>query len=323
MQTLTVERTIAAPIEKVFEWFADTDNYSSASAVLHNRLTEPAADTPYGVGAVRQITWFFGTYTERITAYDAPYKLGWVIESGFPAIRHQGAEFIFSEVPGGTRVVLKTTAEAAIPLGADFVTRNVGFRVLAAGYRNVLRTAEIAITSPRKAKQLTRQGWIAKPRNYVFDEVLKFIRNTHHLILKASGGKWGNKQFGMAAIELHVIGRKSGARRTAVLWVPLMESDRVILVASKEGDDRDPEWYRNLVAEPKVELTIDGVTSPWTARTANAAEKAVLWPQIVKSYHGFAVYQTRTDRDIPVVICEPRAVTEPAVVTPLERKSSV
>ncbi|MGY2061237.1 nitroreductase/quinone reductase family protein, partial [Nocardia gipuzkoensis] len=78
------------------------------------------------------------------------------------------------------------------------------------------------------------------------------------------------------------------------------------------GDDRDPEWYRNLVATPEVELTIDGVTSPWIARTANAEEKADLWPKIVKAYHGFAVYQTRTDRDIPVVICEPRVETKAA-----------
>ncbi|MBF6543542.1 nitroreductase/quinone reductase family protein [Nocardia brasiliensis] len=306
MQKLTVERVIAAPIETVFNWFADTENYSASQAVLQNKLIEPAADVPYGVGAVRKVTWFFGRYTERITTYDAPRKIGWVIESGFPAIRHQGAELNFSEVAGGTRVVLTTTAEAAIPFGADFATRTFGFPVLAAGYRSVLKTAEVAITSPRKAQQRTRQGWLAKPRNYIFDQVLKLIRNIHHLMLKVSGGKWGNKQFGMAAIELHVLGRKSKARRTAVLWVPVMEPGRVVLVASKEGDDRDPEWYKNLVATPEVELTIDGVTTPWLAHTADRAEKAELWPRIVKAYHGFAVYQTRTDRDIPVVVCVPR-----------------
>ncbi|KAA0020144.1 nitroreductase/quinone reductase family protein [Antrihabitans cavernicola] len=323
MQTLTVERTIAAPVDKVFDWFADSGNYAAAKSVLQNRLVTPAVGTPYGVGAVRNVTWFFGKYTERITAHDAPHKLGWVIESGFPAIKHQGAELNLTEVPGGTRVVLTTTAEAVVPIGADFLTRTFGFPVLAAGYRDVLRTAEVAITSPRKAKQRSRQGWIAKPRNIVFDEVLKLIRNIHHVILKVSGGRWGNKQFGMAAIELHVLGRKSKARRTVVLWVPVMDENQVILVASKEGDDRDPEWYKNLKVTPEVELTIEGETSPWLARTANAAEKAVLWPQIVKAYHGFSVYQTRTDRDIPVVICEPRATSEDLADVAIEQGSAV
>nr|WP_235916623.1 nitroreductase/quinone reductase family protein [Spelaeibacter cavernicola] len=157
----------------------------------------------------------------------------------------------------------------------------------------------------------------------VFDEVLKLIRNIHHVILKVSGGRWGNKQFGMAAIELHVLGRKSKARRTVVLWVPVMDENQVILVASKEGDDRDPEWYKNLKVTPEVELTIEGETSPWLARTANAAEKAVLWPQIVKAYHGFSVYQTRTDRDIPVVICEPRATSEDLADVAIEQGSAV
>lgn len=309
MQTLTVEHTIAAPVDKVFDWFADSDNFAAAKSVLKNRLVTPGSNSPYGVGAIRNVTWFFGRYTERITAHEAPNTLGWVIESGFPAIKHQGAELTFTDTPGGTRVALSTTAQAVVPFGADFLTRKLGFRVLAAGYRDVLRTADVAITSPRRAKQRTRQGWIANPRNFVFDQILKLIRNIHHVILKVSGGRWGNKQFGMAAIELHVIGRKSKARRTVVLWVPVMDEDQVILVASKEGDDRDPEWYRNLKVTPEVELTIEGVTSPWLARTANAEEKAVLWPQIVKAYHGFSVYQTRTDRDIPVVICEPREVS--------------
>ncbi len=55
-----------------------------------------------------------------------------------------------------------------------------------------------------------------------------------------------------------------------------------------------------------VELTIDGVRRPYRARTASAAEKAELWPVIVEAYRGYDLYQQRTDRDIPVVVCEPR-----------------
>ena len=78
-----------------------------------------------------------------------------------------------------------------------------------------------------------------------------------------------------------------------------------MLVASKGGDDRHPEWYRNLVAHPSVELTIGGVARRMTARTAGADERAELWPRVIAAYHGYAVYQRRTTREIPLVICEP------------------
>ena len=66
-------------------------------------------------------------------------------------------------------------------------------------------------------------------------------------------------------------------------------------------------WYLNLVANPDVELTMNGTTRPMRARTASAEEKAALWPRITKVYRGYAGYQKRTGRDIPVIICEPRA----------------
>ena len=84
----------------------------------------------------------------------------------------------------------------------------------------------------------------------------------------------------------------------------------MVLVASKGGDDRNPEWYRNLVANPEVEVKVlsTGETRKMRARVATATEKAELWPSIVAAYKGYAGYQKRTQRDIPVVICEPRDV---------------
>jgi deazaflavin-dependent oxidoreductase (nitroreductase family) len=77
-------------------------------------------------------------------------------------------------------------------------------------------------------------------------------------------------------------------------------------VASKGGDDRNPDWYGNLVADPDVEVTVDGTTRPMRARTATADEKAELWPTVTQAYKGYAAYQRRTERDIPLVILEPR-----------------
>lgn len=110
----------------------------------------------------------------------------------------------------------------------------------------------------------------------------------------------------MPAVELHTIGRVSGLRRSTMLTSPVHRDGRWVLVASKGGDDRDPEWYLNLVANPDVELTVRGVTHDMTARTATPAEKAELWPQITKVNPGYAGYQRKTEREIPVVICEER-----------------
>jgi deazaflavin-dependent oxidoreductase (nitroreductase family) len=62
----------------------------------------------------------------------------------------------------------------------------------------------------------------------------------------------------------------------------------------------------NLQADPGVQITIEGRTRRMTARVATEPEKAELWPRIVAQFRGYASYQRRTRRDIPVVICEPR-----------------
>jgi deazaflavin-dependent oxidoreductase (nitroreductase family) len=141
-------------------------------------------------------------------------------------------------------------------------------------------------------------------RNSIADGAMKTMNVTHRLILKVSGGRLLSKPFGMPTVELHTTGRRSGARRSTLLTAPVHDSSRVVLVASKGGDDRHPLWYLNLCAQPEVEVTIDGVTRPATARTASADEKAELWPAITEIYRGYASYQKRTERDIPVVICE-------------------
>ncbi|HVB91235.1 MAG TPA: nitroreductase family deazaflavin-dependent oxidoreductase [Acidimicrobiales bacterium] len=135
---------------------------------------------------------------------------------------------------------------------------------------------------------------------------LRLMNRAHKAILRLSGGRVLSSAFGMPAVELHTIGRKSGEKRSTMLTSPVHNEHRVVLVASKGGDDRHPLWYGNLTANPDVEITIKGETRPMRARTASASEKAELWPQIVGAYKGYAGYQKKTGRDIPVVICEPR-----------------
>jgi deazaflavin-dependent oxidoreductase (nitroreductase family) len=138
------------------------------------------------------------------------------------------------------------------------------------------------------------------------DISLKTMSRVHQAIVHLSGGQVLGSAFGMPVVELHTVGRKSGRPRSTMLTAPVIDGGRVVLVASKGGDDRDPDWYRNLVANPEVELTMAGRRRPMRARRASPAEKAELWPQVVAAYHGYAGYQRRTGRDIPLVICEPR-----------------
>jgi deazaflavin-dependent oxidoreductase (nitroreductase family) len=144
-------------------------------------------------------------------------------------------------------------------------------------------------------------------RDSLTDTGAKTMNLSHRVIFKLSGGRLLSTAFGMPAVELTVTGRKSGQPRTTMLTAPILEDDRVVLVASKGGDDRNPDWFRNLVANPEVEVKVlrTGETRRLRARVASPDEKADLWPRIVAAYRGYAGYQQRTQRDIPVVILEP------------------
>ena len=101
-------------------------------------------------------------------------------------------------------------------------------------------------------------------------------------------------------------GAKSGERRDVpLMYVPYGEG--VLLVASLAGAPKHPTWYHNLVQHPDVDVTVKDRTLHLRARRATPAEKARLWPICVEHYPPYAGYQARTDRDIPVFICEPRA----------------
>lgn len=131
------------------------------------------------------------------------------------------------------------------------------------------------------------------------------LEQGHRTLLKLTGGRFPTRVLGMQPIELVTIGRKTGERRTTLLTAPIYDEDRVVLVASKGGHQDHPQWYKNLAANPDVEVGAEGRTRAMRARTATPEEKAALWPTIVGAYRGYAGYQRNTERDIPVVICEP------------------
>jgi deazaflavin-dependent oxidoreductase (nitroreductase family) len=138
------------------------------------------------------------------------------------------------------------------------------------------------------------------------DLLHKASTGIHRAVFKASKGRVLGKIVGLQVVELVTTGRRSGKKRSTMLAAPIAEGDRLVLVASFGGDDRHPAWYLNLSADPEVRVTTAGSTRTLIARTATDEEKARLWPQIISRYRGYARYQERTQRQIPVVILEPK-----------------
>jgi deazaflavin-dependent oxidoreductase (nitroreductase family) len=137
------------------------------------------------------------------------------------------------------------------------------------------------------------------------DAGARWVNVIHRTIYNVSGGRVGGKGYGMPVVQLCTVGRKSGKRRMTMLTSPVQEGDKVVLVASYGGDDRNPTWFLNLRDNPDVELTMHGKTRAMKARVASSDEKAELWPKVVAAHKGYGQYQTRTEREIPLVILEP------------------
>jgi deazaflavin-dependent oxidoreductase (nitroreductase family) len=100
---------------------------------------------------------------------------------------------------------------------------------------------------------------------------------------------------------LTTVGRKSGRELTMPLIFGRSGADYVI-VASKGGAPEHPSWYLNLQANPEVRVQVKAEKFAARAHTADPAERASLWPKMVQIYAPYALYQTKTDREIPLVI---------------------
>lgn len=120
----------------------------------------------------------------------------------------------------------------------------------------------------------------------------------------ASNGAEGHHWQGTTTLLLTTIGRRSGtARRTPLIYGRY--GDEYLIVASKGGAADHPEWYLNLSADPRVRLQVGAEIVDAVARTATAEEKAQRWPVMTSQWPAYDDYQTKTDRDIPLVIIEP------------------
>jgi len=134
------------------------------------------------------------------------------------------------------------------------------------------------------------------------------LNDVHRRILRLTRGRVGWYAVGMPMLALTMVGRKSGEKRTTMLSSPLQRGETIVVVASRGGSDLHPDWYLNLVAEPRVEVDFRGRgVRRMRAHVADAAERAELWPLVTRDHANYAAYQRRTEREIPLVLLEPVA----------------
>jgi F420H(2)-dependent quinone reductase len=143
-------------------------------------------------------------------------------------------------------------------------------------------------------------------------KIFKYAGKAHVWVYRRTGGRVGGKwRIGagfrkpVPTLLLEHRGRKSGK----VFVTPLLymlDGPNVVIVASQGGRPDDPQWYRNLVANPDTYVEIGSERWAVRAVTAEAQERARLWPKLVDVYADFENYQSWTEREIPVVVLQPR-----------------
>lgn len=130
------------------------------------------------------------------------------------------------------------------------------------------------------------------PVDWVQEHITKYVE---------TDGEQGHLWRGYPTLLLTTTGRASGkSRRTALIYGT--DGDRYVVVASQGGAPTDPNWYRNLAADPEVHVQVKADRFTARARTATEAEKPALWKMMAGVYPPYEEYQAKTDRNIPVVI---------------------
>lgn len=136
--------------------------------------------------------------------------------------------------------------------------------------------------------------------------MIRHLMGAHSTVYRFSGGRIGQHLPGAPPmLLLDHVGAKSGAKRTSPLAY-LEDSRDLVIVASKGGYPKNPGWFYNLKANPDTTIQVGRDRRLVHARVADRAERERLWPMIVELYDGYRGYQERTDREIPLVILQPR-----------------
>ncbi|CAO5236426.1 nitroreductase/quinone reductase family protein [Frankia sp. AgKG'84/4] len=138
------------------------------------------------------------------------------------------------------------------------------------------------------------------------ERLFKAVNAAHGVLVRVTRGRLGGRAGGMPVLELITTGRRSGRAHTLRLTSPIREGSTIVLVASRGGDDRDPDWYFNVCANPDVRVRPSGEAwQAMRARPATQEERDRLWPRIVAENRWYRGYERKTERLIPLVMVEP------------------
>jgi deazaflavin-dependent oxidoreductase (nitroreductase family) len=132
----------------------------------------------------------------------------------------------------------------------------------------------------------------------------RFFGAVHIFFYRLSSGRIAGRVQGMQVLLLTTTGRKSGRRRTVPLG-SLQDGKAYVVVASNAGFDVHPGWFFNLQADPRVHLEVGGASMEARARILEGEERARLWARVISRSPGYASYERRTRRAIPLVALHP------------------
>ncbi len=133
---------------------------------------------------------------------------------------------------------------------------------------------------------------------------LSLLGAEHVRRYQETNGEVGYLWNGVPTLLLTTTGRRTGLARTIAIIFG-RDGDDYLLVASKGGAPQHPEWYLNLTAKPEAQIQVRGERLAVVARTATDDEKPRLWSVMTELWPNYDVYQTRTERVIPVVVLSP------------------
>ena len=138
------------------------------------------------------------------------------------------------------------------------------------------------------------------------ERVLSPLLTVHQWLYEQSDGRIGTNLGGRPMLLLRTIGRRTREPRTAALLY-VRDGDGYVVIASKGGAPQHPGWFHNLIAQPDTEIQVGRERIPVRARVAAGEERARVWARADKINDGqYTVYQSRTRREIPVVVLTPR-----------------